>query len=711
MNCRGFRTVLQISASVLALGIPTFAQAPALITQPVDESKLVTLAGNTRPEANAANDLGRVDDKLPLEHMMLQLQHSQQQEEAVNQLIDQLHDPKSANYHHWLTAAEFGQKFGLAQQDLDVISRWLQSHGLAVNAVYASGLLIDFSGSAGQVRDAFHTEIHNLKVDGVPHIANVSDPRIPEALAPAVSGVVSLHDFLPHPMLQRRADYTTTLPGVTGTFYLVTPGDLAVIYDLNPLFKANTVGAGQTIVVVEDTNLYKTQDFTDFRTTFGLSKYTTGKLTTVHPQSPSTNNCTNPGVNGDSFEAAVDVEYATAGAPGATIELASCRDTATFGGLIALVNILNQSSAPPSIVSMSYGECEALSGASTNAAFNSAFQEAVAEGVSVFVSSGDDSAAGCDRDASSATHGIGITGWGETQYNVSVGGTDFGDTFAGSNSTYWNATNTKFFASAKSYIPEIPWNDSCASVLVATFEGFSKTYGSSGFCNSSTGAPFLGTTGGSGGPSGCATGAPSTSGVVSGSCKGYARPSWQTGVVGLPQNNVRNIPDVSLFAANGLWSHFYPVCYSDVAFGGGPCSGAPNTWPGAGGTSFSSPIMAAIQALVNEKNGGAQGNPNVVYYKLAATEYGASGNASCNSTLGNTTSSTCIFYDVTQGDMDVNCTGTHNCFLPSGTQGVLSTSNTAYQPAYGTHTGWDFSTGIGTVNANNLVNQWKSAAP
>jgi subtilase family serine protease len=694
---------------LLAVSSLALAQIPALITEPVDESKLTTLYGNTRAEAIPANDLGRVDDKLPIEHMMLQLQHSPQQEAAVNALIDGLHDPASPSYHHWLTATEFGQKYGVAQQDLDTVGRWLQSHGLAVNVVYASGMLIDFSGTAAQVLSAFHTEIHNLEVGGVQHFANMSDPKIPAALAPAVSGVVSLHNFLPHPMMQLR-DYTTTLPGATGTFYLVTPGDLAVIYNLNPLFKANNAGAGQTVVVVEDSNSYKPADFTSFRAKFGLNRFTTGTLTTVHPASTGTNNCTNPGVNGDSIEAALDVEYASAAAPAATIELASCGDTATFGGLIALTNLLNQAT-PPTIVSMSYGECEALNGAASNAAFNSAFQQGVAEGVSIFVSSGDDAAAGCDRDAQSATHGIGITGWGETRYNVSVGGTDFGDTFAGSNATYWNATNTATFESAKSYIPEIPWNDSCAGVLLSTFEGFATPYGTAGFCNSTSGNSFLSTGGGSGGPSGCATGAPATSGVVGGTCKGYPRPSWQTGVVGLPENSVRNVPDVSLFAANGLWSHFYPICYSDVAMGGVSCSGAPNTWPGAGGTSFSSPIMAGIQALVNEKNGGPQGNPNVVYYKLAAKEYGASGNSSCNSSLGNAAAKTCVFYDVTQGDMDVNCTGTHNCYLPSGKQGVLSTSDSSYLPAYGTTTGWDFATGIGTVNANNLVNQWKSAAP
>jgi subtilase family serine protease len=194
--------------------------------------------------------------------------------------------------------------------------------------------------------------------------------------------------------------------------------------------------------------------------------------------------------------------------------------------------------------------------------------------------------------------------------------------------------------------------------------------------------------------------------VVSGSCHGYVKPSWQTGVVGIPADGVRDIPDVSLFAANGLWGHYYVFCYSHTAGGGASCAGAPSTWAGAGGTSFSAPILAGVQALVNQKTGARQGNPNPVYYKLAAMEYGAAGSATCNSSNGNTAGSTCTFYDVTQGDMDVNCTGTHNCYRPSGTNGVLSTSNTSYQKAYGTTTGWDFSTGIGTVNVTNLVNNW-----
>ncbi len=705
--------LLAVLASLCFLAVTT-ARAdtgqPVLITQSVDESKLVTLGGNTRPEAKKQNDRGLVSDGLAMEHMLLQLKRSPEQERELRQLIDELTDSSSPNFHRWLTAKEFGERFGLAKQDLDAIERWLQSHGLKVNVVYENGLLIDFSGTVGQVREAFHTEIHQLNVKGVKHIANMSDPQIPAALAPAVAGVVSLHDFMPHAMYRPRANYTFSSFGQT--YYAVVPADLATIYNLNPLFTAGISGQGQTVVVIEDTNVYSTADWTSFRSVFGLSSYTSGSFTQIHPAPPSgTNNCSNPGTNGDDSEAILDAEYSSAAAPSAAIVLASCSDTeTTFGGLIALQNLLNESSTPPALVSISYGECEAENGASSNASYNSTYQQAATEGVSVFVSSGDESAASCDADTSNATHGIGVSAFASTPYNVAVGGTDFGDTFAGTNSTYWNATNTSTYGSAKSYIPEIPWNDSCASVLIAEAEGYSQTYGSSGFCNSTAGSEFVTTASGSGGPSGCATGSPSVSGVVSGTCAGWSKPSWQS-LVGNPADGVRDMPDVSLFAANGVWGHYYPFCFSDVSAGGASCSLPPDEWPGAGGTSFSSPIMAGIQALVNQKAGERQGNPNPTYYSLAASEYGASGDSSCSSTLGNAAGSSCIFYDVTQGDMDVNCTGTHNCYLPSGAYGVLSTSNSSYQPAYGTTTGWDFATGIGTVNAANLVNGWPSSAP
>jgi hypothetical protein len=689
----------------------------ALITQKIDESKRIPLAGNTRPEASTANDRGALAGNFPMEHMLLQLKRPPEQEQALQEFIAEQQTKGSANFQRWITAQEFGERFGLAKQDLDAITAWLESHGFKVNMVYPSGMVIDFSGTAAQVREAFQTEIHQLEVKGEKHIANMSDPRIPAALASAVVGVVSLHDFRPNAMYKMRppqGEYTFS--GSGGNDYAVVPADLATIYNLTPLFSAGYSGQGQTIVVIEDTNVFRTTDWNTFRSTFGLSSYTSGSFTTVHPApSSGTNNCASPGVvAGNDAEAILDAEWASAAAPNAAIVMATCADSgATFGGLIAVQNLINASGQPPDIMSISYGQCETVNGAAANAAYNSVYQQAATEGVSVFVAAGDSGASGCDNSANEATHGIGVNAFASTPYNVAVGGTDFSDTYSGTNATYWNSSNTATFGSAISYIPETPWNDSCAGSLLSNYEGRSLTYGSSSLCNdTSLGSTLLSTVAGGGGPSACATGtpSPSTSEIVSGTCQGWPKPSWQS-LVGNPNDGVRDTPDVSLFAANGLWGHYYVFCWTDTANGGAACTGAPSGWSGAGGTSFASPIMAGIQALVNQKAGGPQGNPNPFYYQLAASEYGSSGSSACNSSNGNGVASSCIFYDVTLGDMDVDCTGTANCYLPSGTIGVLSTSNSSFNPAYGTTTGWDFATGIGSVNAANLVNNWPALGP
>jgi subtilase family serine protease len=681
-----------------------------LIRERVDNTKLVTLAGNTRPEAYEGTDLGEVSDDFRMDHMMLQLKRSPQQEQTVERFVDELQDPKSPNFHKWPTPADFGTSFGLAQSDSQTISDWLESQGFTVNSVYPSGMVIDFSGNAGQVRRAFHTSIHNLNVNGVHHVANVGDPQIPEALAPAVAGIVSMHDFRPHKMSRRvnksRPQYTFGSGGQQTQ--AVVPADLATIYDFNPLFAKGTTGTGQTIVVIEDTDLYTATDWNTFRSTFGLTQYS-GSLTTVHPAPASgANNCSDPLVTPDDDEAIIDAEWATAAAPGAAIVVAACEDTiATSGLYVAELNLVN-ASAPPAILSISYGGCEAENGAAMNASFNSLYQQAVAEGISVFVAAGDAGAASCDQFEPSATHGIGVSANASTQYNVAVGGTDFSDVLNGTVSTYWSRTNTATYGSALSYIPEIPWNDSCAGSLLAKYMGYATGYGSGGFCASISNTSlqqFFDVVGaGSGGPSNCFTGVPATFGVSNGSCKGYAKPSWQTGLSGIPNDGVRDIPDVSMFASDGAaWGHYLVICFSDLVNGGAPCRGTPDNWAGPyGGTSFAAPVMAGVQALVNQKVGARQGNPNVVYYALAA-------------------STPAVFHPVTQGDIDVNCGGPENCYGFLGNidygrggrifattfAGALSVSDTSFTSAYAAGaSSWSFANGIGSVDANNLVMNW-----
>jgi len=670
------------------------------IVSAVNEADLVQLRGNTHPLAQPQFDQGLVSDSLRMEHMFVVLRRSPEQEQALQRLAVELQDKHSANYHNWLTADELGRRFGPAQEDVTAVVRWLGSHGLQVNLVHKSGMTIDVSGNAGQVRDAFHTEIHSYNVHGEQHIANASDPKIPAALAPVVVGVASLNDFFPKSLMKKPVpNFTFPCTGCPDGFnnteqFDVAPGDFATIYNVTPLYKAAKpiTGKGQTVVVLEISDI-QAADVATFRKAFGLSSFS-GTFKQIHP-GPG---CTDPGKNGEEGEAALDAEWAGAVAPDANVELASCANGSTgFGAILAAVNLLN-SKTPPPIMSLSFGGCETHQGPSGNAFINSLWQQAAAEGVSVFVSSGDASSAGCDNfnTASYAADGIAVNGLASTPFNFAAGGTDFADTANGTNSTYWNKTNTATGKSAKSYIPEMTWNDSCAGSVLFQLLGFNNGLAS---CNSAIGANFLDIVGGSGGPS-----------FV------YSKPSWQGQVFGVPFDNKRDLPDASLFSSNGFWNHAIILCMSDAKEGGTPCDYSKPIdvfFNSAGGTSFGAPQFASIQALINEKAGSRQGNPAPIYYHLAAAQFGTrtvpnnSLLSKCNANDGNTVGSACVFHDVTRGNNDVPCFGTNNCVLPATDKfGVLSLSDKSLQVAFPAHRGWDFATGLGSPNVTNLVNNW-----
>ncbi len=686
---------------VLLIGIFAHAadSAAPRITTPIDESALVQLTGNTHPLAIPRFDQGPVPDNLPMTHLYVVLRRSQEQETSLEQLIATLHNPGSANYRQWLSADQLGQQFGPAPQDISTIARWLSLHGLQINTIYKAGLTIDVSGTVAQVQDAFHTEIHYYRVNGELHIANASDPEIPAALAPVVVGVSSLNDFMPKPVSNKLPGFTFPCTGCPDGFnntiqYDEGPGDFATIYNVNPLYGGThpITGRGQTVVVLEPTDI-QPADVATFRSAFGLRSYS-GTFAQIHP-GPG---CADPGKNGDEVEAAIDAEWAGAVAPDADVELASCASTSTnFGGFIAAQNLLDEKTPPP-IMSLSYLGCETALGPSGNAYINSLWQQADAEGVSVFVSSGDGSAAGCDDFdfAQYATDGIAVNGLGSTIHNFSAGGTDYADTVDGENSTYWKSANSASRESAKSYVPEMTWNDSCAGSVLYLFYGY--TSGLS-FCNSPTGEGFLNIVGGSGGPS-----------FV------YDKPYWQAEILGIPIDGKRDLPDVSLFASNGFWNHAVVFCMSDANEGGVACD---YNDPidifsnSAGGTSFSAPQFASIQALINQRAGAPQGNPAPGYYALAAVEYGtprhpnASALEACNANRGRMIASSCFFHDVTRGNNDVPCYGTNDCYLPNGeSYGVLSTSDIRLQIAYPAHQGWDFATGLGSPNVTNVVKNW-----
>jgi subtilase family serine protease len=719
---------------LLLAGIRAAVAEPpaALIRSPVDESARVTLGGNTPPSATiGARDQGAVDDALPFEHLLLMLKRDAATEGALQARILALHTPGSSEFHHWLTAEQVGAQFGANPRDVAVLQQWLTSHGFAVNRLYKSGLVLDFSGTAAQIRETFHTEIHRLQMaNGEKHLANVSDPQIPAALAAAVVGV-HLHDFFArprhsamHPMhydhAAQRWNPQFTLPFQGSDLFVVAPYDFATIYNLLPLWRAGITGKGITIATVEDSNLKHPGDWSTFRKTFGLEDFKQATFEQVYPA------CPNPGQNGDEIEAALDVEWASAAAPDAHIVLSACGNTAVTSGLdLAILNLLETS--PPDIISDSYGLCETITGQTEVALENFEAELATLEGVTFFIAQGDTGADECAPVESTNYSTLGINSGDNTAsaFAVDVGGTDFmaqfnADTGGLPISAYWSAQNNpKTLASALSYIPEIPWNDGCTSQLIYSdptiATGFSQSFGAKGFCNSENGQQnFLIDVGGSGGPSTCFTGTPSIPGVVSGTCAGNPKPFYQYLVPGMPMDGLRDQPDVSLFAGNGVWGSFLVECLSDKQQGGTACTPSNDAiLLGGGGTSFASPAMAGILALIEQFH-GRQGDANFVLYALAAQQFLSPQASGCNASRsdGQLPASNCVFNDITRGDMDIPCGQNsdgnfYDCHGASASLiGELSTSDSQNEPAYRAGRGYDLATGLGSVNATNLFNVW-----
>jgi len=690
-------------------------QVPARITQVVDEGNLFTLNGNVHPSARPEFDRGAVADSQAASRMVLLLQRSQDQETALRQLLDEQQDKSSKSYHAWLTPTQFGQQFGPADADIQGVTDWLTSRGFTGIKVGTGRTTIEFSGNVGQVRNSFHTEIHHFLVNGEAHMANVSDPQIPEALAPVVAGVVGLHDFRAKAHVHRLGTFrktkatgevkplfTFTGCGTGGTLpcYAVGAGDFRTIYNV-PYAPSTMDGTGVTIAIVQDSNLNVT-DVQEFRSLFGLPANFTSSNIILNGPDPGLQGPNSP--TSDETEADLDVQWAGAVAPGATIDVvvSETPDTIGLGGIdLSAIYIIDNNIAP--IMSESFGACEAGLGTTGEQFYNALWQQASAQGITVIVSTGDNGSAACDplptaTNQDVATKGLAVSGFASTVYNVALGGTDFQN--GTPPSPYWNTTNAATTqTSAKSYIPESTWNNSCASTA---------TTGSLGTCTATiinnddtSSSPTFGVdlVAGSGGPSSTNT-----------------KPAWQTGITGNPVDGFRDVPDISFFAGNGFNGSFYIICEMDANTGTGSNTSSCdlnspfNDFQGVGGTSAAAPSFAGIMALVNQKTEQRQGNANYVLYQLYKKN---TAGTICTSNAASVTAAGCIFYDTVTGNNSVACQGgTPNCSNTStaaNQYGVLVDPAHTTNPAWLTTAGYDTATGLGSLNVTNLLAAWSSA--
>ena len=562
-NCT--RRVFGFLSLLLILGWGQAALSQALpqtrIVTEVRNEQRVAVEGTTPAFLAVSSETGRLPGGQNLGRMILQLTATDEQEQAAEKLVSDLHDPSSPSFHKWLTPSEFGQRFGITEQDATKVQQWLQSQGLTVHELAQSRRYIVFSGTVSQVETAFATQMHSYEYRNKKFISNSSDIQIPAALHSVVKGVVRLHSDPRSSTAYRGTKIHFKKAGSQFTFddgsHYLTPADFAKIYNVQPLYDAGINGIGQAIAIVGRSNI-DVQNVRDFRNVLGLPANDPEIIV----------NGDDPGQTSDMEEAMLDVTWSGAVAPMAQIKFVVSQSNFSDGVDVSAAYIVDHNLA--SIMSTSYGSCEDSLGKVQNAFYNTLWKQAAAQGITSFVSAGDNGGAGCDAPGSGlfSSAGLAVNGISSTPYNVSVGGTQFDDT--DNPSAYWatEANSDPITGlSVLGYIPEKVWNES------------------------SNDPSAVGLWAGSGGVS-----------------KVYAKPDWQS-APGVPNDGKRDIPDFSLTAA---LHDGYLVCLYDYCSQG-------DYFFAFGGTSASSPAAAGIMALVNQNLGGQpQGIANYVFYKLAS---------------------------------------------------------------------------------------------
>ncbi|WP_158882026.1 protease pro-enzyme activation domain-containing protein [Rhodanobacter sp. L36] len=740
----------QATASVSAsLGIK---EAPR-VTQTVSNSQLATIAQTRSRVVGQALSSTSLSGSAAMKHLQLVLKRSPLRTAELEAHIAAQHNPQSNQFHQWLTPQQFGDSYGVVDGDVAAITSWLTAQGFTVSGVYPNKMQIDFSGSVAQVNQAFHTQetVYKLK-DGTRYLGNDGDISVPVALHDVIAGVVGLseapaikaaapsagkwnaatHRFdLTGAAASQAHAMTIGSGGLRGTRGLV-PDDLANMYGISRIRQNGVSGTGITIAVVEITPALP-DDWSNYVTQFNLGSYG-GSFSQITPQIGTLNNCY-AGQESDppneSFSAAEDLEAATAIAPGAHIEVAYCSNyTSTFdpaspntygGTFIALTNLVNADERP-NVVSVTYpgyyhGEDKTDTASKT--ALDVVTAQADAEGISVFTDTG---GSGSNSDFTGGqinAAGQTVAALASSPYVTAVGGTDLADELDGTTSQYFSSTPNANYGTALGYVPEIPWNASCGNGVVAKADGFSSAVG---FCQ------FL---------MGRDPNASYTTSIASGSGSSVvdSKPTWQRLVYNAPKDQSRDVPDVSLFGGSYANNTAMVIC-----LGGYECT--PNfTTPAflVTNSSLASPMFAGIQALIDQGIAmrglpANQGNAAPTLYALAQQEYGGASGAvpaslaACSADNGNNGTSSCVFHNITRGSTSTQCVSfdggadTPNCYFygavnPYGygveTEGLTTTdaAPTAYgvnNKAYGAGPGWNFASGLGSVNVTNLLIAWRA---
>ena len=357
--------------------------------------------------------LGPTDRSTMLDFsVVLRLAHQAEME----QFLSDVNDPSSPEFHQFLSAEEFGRRFGLPAGEVDRVRDELAAAGFDVRSVYPQRTAISLRGAVGDIDRYFATRIADFRdFDGRAYVAPLSEPVVPASLRPSVTGVSGLNG--------RAFPQALAIPRGEGLF----PEDAAKAYGLTDLQDQGMRGEGQTIAIVSFGS-FRDKDVNAFTKHVGLD---------APPISESIEHVPVNGGNDDATgdiagEVNLDLDVVRGVAPQAKILNYEAPLSTLASFVQGLGDSMNQivQEGRSDIASISYGMCDAeqLADGSTflspadRALTEQAFTAARAAGISTFVAAGDTGAFGCQRFDINDTRVIPL--WpGDSPNVISVGGT------------------------------------------------------------------------------------------------------------------------------------------------------------------------------------------------------------------------------------------------------------------------------------------------
>jgi len=354
------------------------------------------LVANNTPRFGAAiKNMGPVDPTSTIDVAIWLNVHDKS---AMDALAQELYNPKSPNYRHWLTPSQFAAQFGPTAAEAKTVEDFFTSHNLSIVTVGPDNFFVRAEGTVANVQKAFHVLLNNYQLNGQIVRGNTSDPMVEGPAGPLVAAVYGLDSLqYTHPYMTRTSSpigkpaasgktsppkstsnassiitsncftgtrtesFTTsgTIPTATytGNGYTestvgcgYSPAEIQTAYNLAGLYKEGFDGTGQTIVIIDWCGSPTIEsDANAFSATFGLPKLTSATFKQIPYPKPATCSAPDPEIN-------IDVEWSHAVAPGAAIDLV-IPPTAEFDDVDAAVlyAVVKQLG---SVVSGSYGSTE-----------------------------------------------------------------------------------------------------------------------------------------------------------------------------------------------------------------------------------------------------------------------------------------------------------------------------------------------------------------